>query len=243
MNVLLIDDHALFRQGLKFLLSSLDDKLEFFEASSCDEAVALASSKSVQLLLLDFYLPGVDGFDALKTAKEAFESSIVVILSGEHSSTVIRESIERGAAGFIPKSSSHECLIAALKLILAGGVYIPGWALSAFSDTTPKTHNGRRAFDALSDRQLEVLLKAVRGNPSKVIAREVGISESTVKVHLSNAYRVLGVKNKVGAFNMAADCGLLPRSSNSQKDPYLQQTKPPAVHSGDGPAGHMLSKA
>lgn len=214
MRILLVDDHDLFREGLKFLLPVLDDTVQYEEAGNLDEALAFGGESSlIDLILLDYYLPGVNGHEALSKCREHFEAASVVVLSGEDDVRVIRDLIEHGAAGFIPKSSSREELIAALKKILAGGTYLPSPALQAVpSGSRQRAWQGpeRRGEKRLSRRQFEVLVKAVQGKSNKVIAKELDISDHTVKAHLSVAFRTLGVQNRTEAVYAAAKLGIQP---------------------------------
>jgi DNA-binding NarL/FixJ family response regulator len=210
LRILVVDDHALFRQGLKYLLRDLDERLEVFEAADCGQAEALRG-EPFDLILLDLHMPGSAGLEALAAVRDAFESSRIVVLSGEEDPRQVRRAIDAGAAGFIPKASSPDVLINALRLILADGVYLPPVALRGVGE--PDTGAARaQADDALAEklshRQLEVLRKAVQGKANKVIARELGISDSTVKVHLTAAFRALGVHNRTEAVYVAARSGL-----------------------------------
>jgi len=215
MLVLLVDDHELFRSGIKLLLSTLDNQIKFIEASCCDELQHFAGSDKVDFILLDFHLPGVEGYEALETVKQTFQFVPIIILSGEDDPQLIRGSIDRGAFGFIPKSSSQEIFIAALKLILAGGTYLPASVLndnksysSANSNQASFSVQQEGSIKKLSNRQSEVLAQAIKGKPNKIISRELKISESTVKTHLSTAYRILGVQNRTEAVFMAAKWNL-----------------------------------
>lgn len=207
MRILIIDDHALFRQGLRFLLRDLDADLEIVEAGDCAQATALAG-ESFNVVLLDLHMPGVAGLDALEAVRQAFEASRIVVLSGEEDPRQVRRAIDAGAAGFIPKSSTPEVLLSALRLVLADGVYLPAVALKGLGGEEADALSSDRLGDALSDRQVDVLRKAVQGKANKVIARELGISEGTVKAHLSAAFRALGVHNRTEAVYAAARSGL-----------------------------------
>lgn len=208
MYALLIDDHALFRQGLKFLLSDLDKNIRFLEADSCEEALALPREPRPDLVLLDMNLPGKNGIDALNAVRRCYESSIVVVLSSEDSPAGIRRVIEHGAAGFIPKSSTPPVFIAALRLILAGGTYLPAHALHTPTEPLAAAEPRRPAIQGLSERQVEVLLKAIQGKANKVIAKEMDLAEGTIKAHLSASFRALGVQNRTEAVFAAARLGL-----------------------------------
>jgi DNA-binding NarL/FixJ family response regulator len=214
VRILLIDDHDLFREGLKYLLSVLDDKIQYFEAGSMDEALRFADDLPIDLILLDYYMPGVNGFDGLETCRARFEGAALVVLSGEEDPRVIRQSVEKGASGFIPKSSSREELVAALKLVLAGGTFLPKNAFRPARQMQACTgHDGDLDGDMvtrLSRRQFQVLMKAVLGKSNKVIAKELDISDHTVKAHLSVAFRTLGVQNRTEAVYATAKLGIRP---------------------------------
>ena len=213
LRTLLIDDHVVFTQGLKFLLSDLDETIEFFEATSCEDALELEVAHDIDLILLDFHMPGLHGIDALKSMKQRFPSAAVVMLSSEDNPQLTRDAIENGASGFIPKSSTSQVLIAALRLILAGGIYLPTHALTDVGHrepaaTTTESDAAIEPIEGLSNRQLQVLMKVVQGKPNKIVAHEMNISDGTVKAHLSAAFRALGVHNRTEAVFVAAKLGL-----------------------------------
>jgi DNA-binding NarL/FixJ family response regulator len=213
--ILVVDDHALFREGLKFLLRDLDDHVVVSEAADCAQAVA-RHAETFGLILLDLHMPGVAGLDALAAIKSVFDATRVVVLSGEEDPRQVRGAIEAGAAGFIPKSSTPEVMLGALRLVLAGGVYLPPQALR---NLTEPPHDApavgptarERVVAGLTERQLDVLHLAVEGKPNKVIARELGLAEGTVKAHLSAAFRALAVANRTEAVFAAARLGIWPQ--------------------------------
>ena len=214
MRILLIDDHGLFRQGLMYLLEDLDESLEFTEAGDCEEALAVLDKGPVDLVLLDFNMPGSSGLDALSRILAAAPGTPVSVLSGESDPALIRSTIDAGASGFVPKASNTDILVPALKLILAGGVYLPPTALLDLGQ--PKSVPSEEVAELLSERQKAVLLRAIQGQPNKVIAVELGIAEGTVKTHLSSAFRVLGVHNRTEAVFAAARLGLVPEPESTK---------------------------
>lgn len=220
MRTLLIDDHPVFTASLKFLLSDLDESIEFAEATSCEDALENGESGDIDLVLLDFHMPGLHGIDALQAIKERFPSAAIVMLSSEDNPQLIRDSIDNGASGFIPKSSTAQVLIAALRLILAGGIYLPTHALTDVESRTsaPVAEDTAAPMEVegLSNRQLQVLMKVVQGKANKVVAHEMNISEGTVKAHLSAAFRALGVHNRTEAVFVAAKLGLTNRDTVQQ---------------------------
>ncbi len=211
LRVFLVDDHQLFRSGLRLLLSNLQKGILFEEACHCDGVLNFENKDDIDLILLDLYIPGTTGFEALNKIKEHYHCSVVV-LSSEDNPRIIRDSIAQGAAGFIPKSSSPEVLIAALQLVLANGVYLPPHVLSDKSESSDSGESGRfrdTILNQLSKRQLDVLTKASQGKSNKIIARELHIAEGTVKAHLSACYRVLEVDNRTEAVYATVSMGLL----------------------------------
>ena len=210
VNVLLVDDHELFRSGLKFLLADLVENISFFEAPSCAVAIELAAKSKFDIVLLDLHLPGISGLAALALLRERIEEAIIVVISAEEDRDLIRQIIDAGAAGYIPKASSHAIMMAALRLVLAGGVYLPPHTLAAKLaplETNSESSN-QTDIKNLTERQIATLRIAMQGKANKVIARELNISEATVKAHLSSVFRALGVKNRTEAVFAAAKIGL-----------------------------------
>lgn len=209
MNVLLVDDHELFRSGLKFLLADLVEEISFFEAPTCAAAVEIAAKSKIDIVLLDLHLPGVTGLDGLALLRARIEEAIIVVISAEEDHESIRRVIEAGAAGYIPKASSHAIMMAALRLVLAGGVYLPPHTMTAkLPPQEVAPDSGHISIKQLTERQIETLRIAMQGKANKVIARELNISEATVKAHLSSVFRALGVKNRTEAVFAAAKIGL-----------------------------------
>lgn len=211
LQVLLIDDHELFRAGMRHLLSDIGEPVDLHEATSIPEALANQYGSPIQLVLLDLSLPQTSGMAAITAAKQKFQNAIVVVLSGDDSAVVIRDAIDHGAAGFIPKSVSHSVFVAALKLVIAGETYIPRQALDSIAMLEEERLNqaqdaeSENKLDELTQRQKDTLGLAVKGFPNKEIARQLNISEGTVKAHLSAAFKVLNVRNRTEAVLRFAD--------------------------------------
>jgi DNA-binding NarL/FixJ family response regulator len=210
MKVLLIDDHVMFRQGMKFLLSDLDESLQFSEAGTFAEGMASLNENGADLILLDLNMPDGDGLTALRQIRTAFATVPLAVVSGDDDPVQIRELIDEGASGYVPKSSSSEVLVAALRLIIAGGVYLPPAALDFISAPYQSDAEALSRVSMLTPRQTAVLLKAIQGIPNKTIANEMYIAEGTVKAHLSVAFKTLGVHNRTEAVFAAARLGLKP---------------------------------
>lgn len=210
ITLLVVDDHALFRGGMRLLLADLGVSARVLEADSVEAAVAM--DERPDLVLLDLYLCGLSGQPALAMIRERMPDATVVALSGEEDPRLIRATIEEGASGFIPKTSTPGVMIGALRLVLAGGVYLPPQVLRA--DAAPAIAAGcapvasASVLESLTPRQLDALMLAIRGKSNKAIARDLGVSQGTVKQHLSAAFRVLGVENRTQAVFAAARLGL-----------------------------------
>ncbi len=211
MNVLLIDDHEIVWNGTRSLLqrlaAELDPQASFsFEAVRDVAAAGTLAGRHFDLVLLDYHLPGLAGVAALHAVKAQFESTPVCMQSAETTPQRVREVIEAGAAGFIPKSYRLDEMEAALRVVLRHRVYLPAEFLLAdavtrtpSADALSREDMARFVECELSQRQRQVLALAVRGMPIKLISRQLGIAEGTVKVHLSMVYRALGARNRTDA--------------------------------------------
>ncbi len=215
MNILLVDDHPLFRVGIRLLVAELGEGVNCVETADCAAAFALPDATRFALVLLDLHMPGMSGMTALHAVRAHFEEATIVVLSGDEDPATIRAAIEAGASGYIPKSSSPALMLSALRLVLDGGSYLPPHMLPllagempAVSDAGRKPPDGEPLLAQMTERQLQTLRLAMQGKPNKVIARDMSISEATVKAHLAIAFRVLGVRNRTEAVFVAARMGL-----------------------------------
>jgi DNA-binding NarL/FixJ family response regulator/DNA-binding winged helix-turn-helix (wHTH) protein len=196
LTFLLVDDHALFREGIKLQLLELDESIVCLEAGSVADALALKDHE-VDLVLLDFGLPGVKGLDAIAKIKQAFTAPITIVSASDDART-IKSAIARGALGFIPKSMAKREFFAALGLVRAGAIYLPPQVL----------FDKGGADGELSEMQHQALQAAVRGDSNEAIATELGIGVKDVDDHLRRAYRALGVDNRTDAVYELARRGL-----------------------------------
>lgn len=195
MKILIIDDHALFRDGLCHVLQELDEQANILSASDHDCAMQLMSENpDVDLVLLDLHMPGKDGFAGLATFSKHYPTISVVILSASNDRNDIQRALDAGAMGFIPKESTSSVMLNALKLILAGGIYVPEIMAQQYDQNL----DGRIASD-LTPRQVEVLKLMVRGHSNKVIAADLNVTEATIKMHLTSIFKALGVSNRTQA--------------------------------------------
>jgi DNA-binding NarL/FixJ family response regulator len=215
MKILLVDDHTLFREGLRLVLSQLEPGCDIYEASNCSAAFDKAREHSdFDVVLLDLNLPDMPGFEALTVLREEHPHMPVVVLSASDDKATVLEALDRGAMGFIPKSSSSQVMMGALRLVLAKGVYIPPAVLQSTGPATaapPRAATAKAVHAAdlgLTERQMDVLGLIVQGKPNKLICRELGLAEGTVKTHVTAVLRALDVTNRTQAVLAVSRLGL-----------------------------------
>jgi len=214
VKVLVIDDHDLVRAGLKPVLEQLapqGETVRVFEAPTYTRGVEIAAENpDLDLVLLDFNLPNVAGFAALVDIQERFPDVPVVIVSGEDDPALVRGAFERGALGFIPKSSTSAVILSALRLVLAGGTYLPREVMASAAPARPTAHLPAASLAQLNvtPRQAQVLELVLAGKSNKVICRELGLAEGTVKNHVAAVLKALNATNRVEAVIAAARLGL-----------------------------------
>lgn len=208
MNVLLIDDHPLFREGLRSLIERMDSKARIVEAESCEAALALEEGHGADfdLILLDIALPGMNGLDAISRFRSRFSTTPVVVISATFDAARVRQAIERGAQGFIPKSTPPDVLMSALRLIFSGGVYVPDSVMR--EDGAPGASRDTRAPN-LTSAQARVLQLLALGQSNKAIGSALDISDNTVRAHVSAILRALDASNRTEAVHMAVEMGLI----------------------------------
>lgn len=211
MKILLVDDHSLVRAGLKHVLAQLDDDVQVIEAGGCAEALAAARAhRNLSLALLDLHMPDGNGLTVLKELMQDRPTLLIVVLSGSDKREDMQRALDAGAMGFIPKTATAAVMLGALRLVLAGGIYVPPEMVQAAGGRRGATDSAGHL--QLTPRQLEVLARAIDGKPNKVIARELGLTEATVKAHIAAVLRALNVSNRTEAAQAAALRGIkLPR--------------------------------
>ncbi|MEM7017954.1 MAG: response regulator transcription factor [Pseudomonadota bacterium] len=199
MKILHADDHPMLLVAVKYLLEKLDSAVHVISTASFSETQnALSLHNDLELLLLDLEMPGTKGMSGFHTLRQQWPELRIAILSGSEEPERIHEALDNGAVGFIPKSHSGELMLNAFKLILAGGVYVPG----------PLPPRASTDYE-LSERQQQVLALIATGASNKDIAGELYISEGTVKVHVNTIFKTLKVKNRTQAILKAREGGLL----------------------------------
>lgn len=205
MKILLIDDHALFRDGVLMVLEGLGQGVETYEASSYEEAESLLHKyKDIDLILLDLGLPGIGYLDALSAILEHSPASSVVVLSADDDYKIVETSLLAGARGYIPKSSSAKIMLNALQLIIAGGVYVPPEILHRSRLESVQVFSNKCGMkEKLTPRQGEVLQQLAEGKSNKEIALALVLTESTVRAHVASILKALNANNRTQAVQLA----------------------------------------
>jgi DNA-binding NarL/FixJ family response regulator len=195
MKILIADDHALVRSGLTELLQSVSSTYEVSVAS--DVAGVLAYKKSnIDLLLLDLRMPGVETAEQVQHIHKAMPSTAIIMVSGNESPHIIHACMDAGAMGFVPKSSSNTNILQAIEVVLSGELYVPYSYLN-------KTNKLGIVMEKVTPRQEEIWKLLVDGLSNKAIARELSLTEGTVKQHVFTLYKNLNVNNRIEAVKKA----------------------------------------
>lgn len=216
MKVLILDDHALIRDALSRVLTGLASDVTVLEADEPQAAFAILDAQAdIDLVLLDLALPAMHGLAALEYLSRKHPAVSVVVVSATADRATVQRALDHGALGFIPKSSSNEVMTSALRLILAGGIYIPpsivGRDDGAKSVVEPSAPAARTtpADVGLTERQAQILALVMRGQSNKLICRELNLAESTVKNQMTAILKALDVTSRTQAVLAASKLGLV----------------------------------
>lgn len=216
MKILIADDHELVREGLRNILNVLLSAPVIHDARNAQEVVTeLSNERDFSLIILDLMMPGVVGLELLAHARNSADAIPIVVISAHLDPALMKAVMNCGAAGYVPKNTPREIMQMAIKLVLSGGTYFPQAVLQDFSTGTPyiKASVGHAALarhtrdlrSSLTERQKQVLKLLGHGKQNKQIARELGLSEHTVKVHVAAILGALGVTNRTQAVIRARD--------------------------------------
>lgn len=224
MNILIADDHELFLEGLKLVLSAHFPQTTITAVKNYNELFDALQQKHFDLIITDLAMPGANSMDALSKIHKLLKDTPIIVISAVFDKEIVQRTIEIGVSGYIPKSSSNDLMLSAIHLVLAGGVYIPKALLdevsvspemaldfqnlkdiSTPSDSSSKTKK-------LTPRQIDVVRGIAKGLPNKLIAYELGLTEGTVKVHITVILKTLGVTNRTGAVIEAVKKGYITKA-------------------------------
>ena len=223
MKVLIADDHALIRQGMVHALKDNSIADVIVEAEDKESVLAqLTKHDDVDVILLDLFMPGARDFDLLVLLCNTYPDIPVIVVSAAEEPAYMRKSIDLGASGFIPKSAPMEIMLSAIVLVNNGGTYIPADMMqekytpaavpqSLSIDISEVEENEKivKAAEALTRRQKQVLELMAKGMANKEIARELGVSEHTVKIHVTAILRLFNASNRTEVVVKAKNAGIV----------------------------------
>lgn len=212
MRIVVADDHALVRGGIGILIKTLHPNTELIECANYVKTLkVLDNPEPVDLLLLDLLMPGMDLVRSVKHICQNWPDVPVIVISVREDMQTIRETLKSGAMGYIPKTSSPDVTMNAIRLVLSGGIYVPpdalqlGNSFTSSEDLLPDAPlaGTRESLSAeghgLTKRQVDVIELVSEGRSNKEAAEELGLTAGTVKIHLSRIYKALGAKSRTDA--------------------------------------------
>ncbi len=200
MKVLVADDHEYFRSGLISDLSNIIQNSTFVEAANAAEVLNILEENSdVAMAILDLYMPGSNQYELIAKVCRDYPGLLVVVMSASEDSKDMRAVFNCGVSGYIPKTAGGEIVLHAVQLIVAGGNYFPKEMLAKSLDNQPGSESItgiQKKVSLLTKRQKEVLELLLQGNANKKIAKNLELSESTVKIHVTAILRTLELESR-----------------------------------------------
>ncbi len=208
--VLIVDDHAIVRTGLRALLASESSLQLVGEATGGYEAIEMVAESKPDILVLDLSLPDLDGIAVTKQLKLMYPDLKILILTLHEDEALLREAIKSGASGYFLKRAAEDELISAIQIVMRGDMYIDSSMLRSLIEEHPKAANaGKESVDPLTPREIDVLKLIVQGYTNRQIGEELNISVRTVEGHRANLSGKLGLRNRVELVRYAREQGFL----------------------------------
>ena len=205
MKILIIDDHSLYRDGLKFNLANMIPDIEIFDAENMSQALEkLKQNNDINLVLANWDMPDIKWNNGIQTLKEISKNSQIGVIASSSENNDIKKILSLGLCCFLPKNIDTKVLNSALGLVLNGGTYFPPSLLKQQSENMINT-NGKH----LTNRQLEVLKYLAQGLSNKQIAYQMNVSEATVKLHINALLRAVGATNRTQAVIKSQQMGIV----------------------------------
>jgi two-component system nitrate/nitrite response regulator NarL len=212
MKLLVIDDHPVLRGGLSALLLQIEKDVVVLQAADAQEGLALvAQHADLDIVILDIVMPGIDGFQAIAEFGRVRPELPVVVLSSSESPKDARQALTLGALGYVPKSASQHTLLAAVRLVMNGDLYLPPLLLGDTETARQTNFPAREGMGkpVLTERQVAVLRLVGEGRSNKAISFELGLSEKTIKSHITAIFKILNVVNRTHAVTAGRENGLI----------------------------------
>ena len=209
-NILLVDDHAVLRAGLRLLLDAQSDMHVIGEAGDAREALMLAERLHPNLILLDLTLPGLGGIAALPALRKAAPSARVLILTMHDDESYLKQALRSGAAGYVLKKAADNELLSAVRAVMRGEVYVhPAMTRVLLEDLLPLSHVPDDPWQSLSERERETLILVARGHTSAEIAEQLTLSPKTVETYRMRGMEKLELRSRAALVQFALAHNLL----------------------------------
>lgn len=212
MRILIVDDHALVRRGMSYVVKEGFPDADVSEAGSAAAALVVLRAEKVDLALVDVRMPDLDGLDLLRTVKAEWPDIPVIMLSTYENAPYVKRALSDGASGYLLKDATPEDLSQAINVAMSGSgnVLSPRVIQNLFDDAESNSHTGRRSEFSLTQRENDILGLLSEGRSNRDIAGNLFLSEKTVKAHLAAIFRKLGVTNRTQAAMAAVSMGVGP---------------------------------
>jgi DNA-binding NarL/FixJ family response regulator len=212
MRILIVDDHALVRRGMSYVVKEGFPDADVSEAESAAAALVILRQSKIDLALVDVRMPDLDGLELLRTVKAEWPDIPVIMLSTYENAPYVKRALADGASGYLLKDATPEDLSQAINVALSGSgnVLSPRVIQNLFDDAESGSQNGRRSEFSLTQRENDILGLLAEGRSNREIAQSLYLSEKTVKAHLAAIFRKLGVTNRTQAAMAAVSMGVGP---------------------------------
>ncbi|MGE8063336.1 response regulator [Pseudomonas sp. NPDC089547] len=208
MNIVLVDDHAVVRQGYASLLRAVLPAMEVREAASGEEALVRVQEQVPNLVIMDFGLPGISGLETTRRLRQRLPQLRVLFFSMHDELPLVRQALEAGASGYLTKNSAPEVLIEAVQRVLAGHAYIEQPLATQLACTSQHSASDPR-LQRMTQRELEIFTMLAKGTPARVIAEQLCISGKTVSNHLTLLKSKLQVSSHAELVHLGIDLGVV----------------------------------
>jgi two-component system response regulator DegU len=205
IKILIVDDHALIRQGLKSIISFEEDLIVIAEAENGEKALELIKQHHPDIMLLDINMPQLNGMKLLEYIRAASIEIKIIMLTMENQSQTIHEAINQGVDGYVLKDSAGEEIIDAIRTVYSGEKYIDKSLVSTLFMNIKGRNKVKSVLDALSKREAEVLVKISKGYSNKMIGEQLYLSEKTIKNYVTNVFLKINAHDRVGATIIALE--------------------------------------
>lgn len=214
ISVLIVDDHPLFRRGVRLFLQAVEGITLLGEADSGEAALKALENTAADVVLLDLQMPGLDGIETAQRVPEVCPGAKILILTSMGSWSQVSRALKAGAAGYVMKDAEPDELIAAIRAVAAGGSYLGAQATAELLEHMSGPGQPSDLQEPLSAREEEVLILIAQGQSNREIAQQLFLSEKTVKTHVANILQKLNVKSRTQAALYAMKANLVARESH-----------------------------